>query len=324
MSKQLELKDISGVGPAAVTKLKKAGIKSVMDLASMSLEDVSIYVGCSKDKAAEYIEKAQDLLKENDIIGNDFIDGDVLMTERENLARIKTGLSTFDDFLLGGIETEAITELYGEYGSGKSQISHVMSVRAGLPVDQGGLDSNVIFIDTEKTFRPERIRDIAEGLGLDPKTVQKKIKVCRVRNSTHLEFIMRNLANFLEEYAPVKLVIVDSIIALHRADFSGRGTLADRQQRLNQILHRLLRIAEIYKVAVIITNQVSSSPDQFYGDPVKATGGNIIGHNSTYRIYLKKSGQNRIAEMVDSPYHERISLRFSINKTGLQEEIVKT
>ena len=116
-----------------------------------------------------------------------------------------------------------------------------------------------------------------------------------------------------------KLVVIDSIISLHRAEFTGRGTLADRQQRLNSILHKLVRIAEIYNVAVVITNQVLSSPDTFFGDPTKAAGGNVIGHTSTYRIYLRKSGENRIAKMVDSPYHPYSDTRFTINQKGIDD-----
>ena len=116
-----------------------------------------------------------------------------------------------------------------------------------------------------------------------------------------------------------KLVIIDSIISLHRAEFAGRGTLADRQQRLNSILHKLIRLAEIFNIVIVITNQVQSSPDTFFGDPTKAAGGNVIGHTSTYRIYLRKSGENRIAKMIDSPYHPYSDIRFTINLKGIDD-----
>ena len=134
----------------------------------------------------------------------------------------------------------------------------------------------------------------------------------------HLELIVKDLGRYINE-RNTKLVIIDSIISLHRAEFTGRGTLADRQQRLNSILHKLVRIAEIYNVAVVITNQVLSSPDTFFGDPTKAAGGNVIGHTSTYRIYLRKSGENRIAKMVDSPYHPYSDTRFTINQKGIDD-----
>jgi DNA repair protein RadA len=139
--------------------------------------------------------------------------------------------------------------------------------------------------------------------------------VCKVYNSAHLELIVKNLGKYIDDYK-AKLVIVDSIISLHRAEFSGRGTLADRQQRLNSIMHKLLRISEIYNIAIIVTNQVQSAPDTFFGDPTKPTGGNVIGHASTYRVYLRKSGENRIAKMIDSPYHPYSEVRFTINEKG--------
>ncbi|MGA8080255.1 MAG: hypothetical protein WB988_00195 [Candidatus Nitrosopolaris sp.] len=115
------------------------------------------------------------------------------------------------------------------------------------------------------------------------------------------------------------MVIIDGIISLHRAEFVGRGTLADRQQRLNGMLHKIIRLGEIFNIAVVITNQVQSSPDTFFGDPTKAAGGNIVAHSSTYRIYLRKSGENRLAKMMDSPYHPYSDTRFTINEKGTDD-----
>jgi DNA repair protein RadA len=148
--------------------------------------------------------------------------------------------------------------------------------------------------------------------------VLKNVAICKVYNSSHLELIVKDLGRYINEFN-TKLVIIDSIISLHRAEFAGRGTLADRQQRLNSILHKLVRVAEIYNIVIAITNQVQTSPDSFFGDPIKATGGNVIGHTSTYRIYLRKSGENRIAKMVDSPYHPYSDTRFTINQKGIDD-----
>jgi DNA repair protein RadA len=126
------------------------------------------------------------------------------------------------------------------------------------------------------------------------------------------------MGKFIEQFN-AKLIIIDSIISLHRAEFAGRGTLADRQQRLNQLLHRLVRIAEIYGVAIVITNQVQSTPDTFFGDPTKPAGGNVVGHASTYRIYLRKAGNDRIAKMIDSPYHPYSDVRFTVNEKGIDD-----
>src|ERR671920_720766 len=146
------------------------------------------------------------------------------------------------------------------------------------------------------------LEQIARSRGIDPTEILKNVAVCKVYNSSHLELIVKDLGKYIDDFKS-KLVIIDSIISLHRAEFAGRGTLSDRQQRLNTMLHKIIRLAEIYNISVVITNQVQSSPDTFFGDPTKAAGGNILGHASTYRIYLRKSGENRSAKMIDSPYH---------------------
>jgi DNA repair protein RadA len=190
-----------------------------------------------------------------------------------------------------------------------------MCITAGQPIESGGLNSGVIYIDTEGTFRPERLEQISNSRNIDPVNALQNVTVCKVYNSAHLELIVKNLGKYIDDYK-AKLVVVDSIISLHRAEFSGRGTLADRQQRLNSIMHKLLRISEIYNIAIIVTNQVQSTPDTFFGDPTKPTGGNVIGHASTYRVYLRKSGENRVAKMIDSPYHPYSEVRFTVNEKG--------
>jgi DNA repair protein RadA len=322
----LEIQDIEGIGPTTAKKLREAGILSVMDLAVASVEDLAVDINSTKDSAASFIMAAQKLLRESNILEKEFITADAALKKRRSLLRCSTGSGALDDLFLGGIETQAVTEFYGEFGSGKSQICHTLCITAGQPIESGGLNSSVIYIDTEGTFRPERLEEISRARGVDPVHALKNVAVCKVYNSAHLELIIKNLGKYVDDYKS-KLVIIDSIISLHRAEFSGRGTLADRQQRLNGIMHKLLRISEIYNVAVIVTNQVQSAPDTFFGDPTKPTGGNVIGHASTYRVYLKKSGENRIARMIDSPYHPYGDVRFTVNERGaddLEEDLKKT
>ena len=311
----LEIQDIEGIGPTTAKKLREAGIFSVMDLAVAGVEDLAVDINASKDSAASFIMAAQKLLRESDVLEKEFITADTALKKRRSLLRCSTGSSMLDDLFLGGIETQAVTELYGEFGSGKSQICHTMCITAGQPIESGGLNSGVIYIDTEGTFRPERLEQISSTRSIDPVRALQNVAVCKVYNSAHLELIVKNLGKYIDDYK-AKLVVVDSIISLHRAEFSGRGTLADRQQRLNSIMHKLLRISEIYNVAIIVTNQVQSAPDTFFGDPTKPTGGNVIGHASTYRVYLRKSGENRVAKMIDSPYHPYSEVRFTINEKG--------
>lgn len=238
------------------------------------------------------------------------------------MIKCTTGSQNLNDLLQGGIETQALTEFYGEFGSGKSQICHTLCVTSQLPVEEGGLGGNALYIDTEGTFRPERLQQIAEGRGLDSGQVLNNIIFSKVYNSSHLELITKSLGKYIEKHS-VKLLIIDSIISLHRAEYIGRGTLADRQQKLNGIVHRLLRLAEIHNIAIVITNQVQSTPDAFFGDPTKPAGGHVIGHSSTYRIYLKKSGQERTATMVDSPSHPYGQTRFILTENGVADPEAK-
>ena len=345
MADDLEIQDIEGIGPTTAKKLKEAGIVSVMDIAVASAEELAVDINASKETSASFIIAAQKLLRDSNIIEKEFVTADAALEKRKSMLRCSTGSAALDELLLGGIETQAITEFYGEFGSGKSQICHTLCVTARQPVEPSssppsssskseseyssdiassnvhvnhGLDSGTIYIDTEGTFRPERIEQIARARGVDASYVLKSVAVCKVYNSSHLELIIKDLGKYINDFK-AKLVIIDSIISLHRAEFAGRGTLADRQQRLNNMLHKILRLAEIYNIAVVLTNQVQSSPDTFFGDPTKAAGGNILGHTSTYRIYLKKSGENRIAKMIDSPYHPYSDVRFTINEKGTDD-----
>ena len=322
---ELEIQDIEGIGPTTARKLKEAGIVSVMDLAVTSADELAVEINASKESAAAFIIAAQKLLRDSNVLEKEFITADAALEKRRSMLRCSTGSGALDDLLLGGIETQAVTEFYGEFGSGKSQICHTLCATARQPVESGGLDANTIYIDTEGTFRPERVQEIARSRGYDSTQILKSIAVCKVYNSSHLELIIKNLGKYVDDFK-AKLVVIDSVISLHRAEFAGRGTLADRQQRLNSMLHKIIRLAEIYNIAVVITNQVQSSPDTFFGDPTKAAGGNVLGHASTYRIYLRKSGENRIAKMIDSPYHPYSDVRFTVNERGsddIEEEMKK-
>jgi DNA repair protein RadA len=314
----IEIQDIEGVGPTTARKLKEAGIVSVMDLAVTSADELAIDLNSSKDTAAAFIMAAQRLLRESNILEKEFVTAESALEKRKSLMRCSTGSRALDELLLGGIETQAVTEFYGEFGSGKSQICHTLAAIASQPKESGGLNGGVIYIDTEGTFRPERLNQIARARELEPSHVLKNVAVCKVYNSSHLELIIKDLGKYVNDFN-AKLVIIDSIISLHRAEFAGRGTLADRQQRLNGLLHKVIRLAEIFNIAVVITNQVQSSPDTFFGDPTKAAGGNVIGHASTYRIYLRKSGENRTAKMIDSPYHPYSDAKFTLNEKGTDD-----
>jgi DNA repair protein RadA len=320
------LESLLGVNQYLINKLQGAGIQSISDLAATTtselLEDYySNYdesaKGIDEETISQLIIKAKEKLIEDGVLYKELTTAEDVLEARKRLIKFSTGSKSFDLFLEGGIETQALTEIAGEYGSGKSQLCYTLCVTANgvLP------DNGIIFVDTENAFRVERVHQIAESRGLDAEEIMKSIFVCRIHYSAHLEAVIRSLAKSIEQYK-ARLVIFDSIISLHRAEFPGRETLAERQQRLNTILHKLIRLAEIYNVAVVYTNQVQAQPDNFYGngfDSMRAAGGNIMGHASTYRIFLRKAGHNRIATMLDSPYHAFSRVGFTIGEEGIED-----
>ncbi len=216
----------------------------------------------------------------------------------------------------GGVESQALTEVYGEFGCGKTQFCHTMCVQVQKPKEEGGLDGGALYIDTENTFRPERIVSISKAQGMDPEKVLDNIIVARAYNSAHQILILEECGPVIKE-SNIKLIIVDSAVGLFRAEYLGRGTLAARQQKLNHFVHLLVRIAETYNCAALATNQVMAAPDVFFGDPTRPVGGNVVAHTSTYRIYFKKSGKKRIARMVDSPHHPEQEVIFALSEAGV-------
>jgi DNA repair protein RadA len=300
--------------------LINAGIESVRDLVVRGPQNICEVTGISIEKAVDLCNKARMKLEEFEIIDKSFITATELYKKRLNIERISTGSKNLDELLGGGIETGAITEIYGEFGSGKTQICHTTAVLVQQKKEKGGLEGGIIYVDTENTFRPERIVSISKSRNIDYSPVLENIIVAKAFNSSHQELIIQEIGKIIENNN-IKLVIIDSAISHFRAEFLGRGTLSERQQKLNKLMHILLRIAETYNIAIIITNQIQSAPDIIFGDPFRPTGGNVMAHSSTYRIYLKKAGKNRIARIVDSPYHPEIEALFSLSDEGISDPV---
>ncbi|MDD1743129.1 MAG: DNA repair and recombination protein RadA, partial [Methanomassiliicoccales archaeon] len=248
-----------------------------------------------------------------------FEPGDVILERRQNMKKLTSGSKAFDELMGGGFETQAITEFFGEFGSGKTQICFQLAVNAGLPYEKGGLEGEVIVIDTENTFRPERISQIARAMDIDPIEALHKIHVARAFNSSH-QMLLVEKAMEMSHTIPVRLLIVDSLTAHFRAEYVGRGALAERQQLLNKHLHDLLRFGDLTNSVVAVTNQVSAKPDAFFGDPTRPIGGHIVGHAATYRLYLRKSkGGKRIARLIDSPNLPEAEAVFSVSEEGIRD-----
>lgn len=308
----VELEDLPNVGEKTAQKLRDAGFADMMRLATATAKELSVKAEIGEGVAEKVIEAAR---KAEQI---DFETALDVMERRKDIGRITVGSSAFDELIGGGIETQAITEVFGEFGSGKSQISHELAVTVQLPPEKGGLDAECVFIDTENTFRPERIEQIANGFELDMEEVLQKIHIARAFNSSHQILMAEKVNELIQNGTNIRLVIVDSLTAHFRAEYVGREALASRQQKLNQHLHTLQNIANTYNTAVFVTNQVQARPDAFFGSPTKAIGGHVLGHAATYRVWLKKGlAGKRIARLVDSPHLPEGESVFKITTEGI-------
>ncbi len=311
MSDDTELEDLSGVGEKTAEKLRDAGYDDLMSIATMSAGELGEVADLGEKKSQKIITAARQDLDLGFETGKD------KWETRKDMKRITTGSEEIDEILGGGVETQAITELYGEYGSAKTQISHQLAVNVQLPEDEGGLDRGVVFIDTEDTFIPERIEQMAEPTSLEPEEVLENIHVARAFNSDH-QMLLADEAQDICQREDIGLIVVDSLTAQFRSDYVGRGELATRQQKLNRHMNTLLRLANSHNAAVLVTNQVMANPDQMFGDPTSAIGGHIVAHNSAVRIYLRKSKKDkRIARLVDSPYMPEGEAVFKVKDEGI-------
>ncbi|MEF8873634.1 MAG: DNA repair and recombination protein RadA [Candidatus Thermoplasmatota archaeon] len=309
-----EIEKLPGVGPATAEKLMDAGYNDLMAIAVESPRVLSDVAEIGDSTAGKIIQAA----KEAADIGG-FETGSELLEKRKQIGMLSTGAESFDDLLGGGIETGSITELFGEFGSGKTQIAHQILVNATRSEEEGGLDGEAMIIDTENSFRPGRISEIAEAREMDPQETLDKMHVGRAFN-THHQMLLADKALDLGEERPIKLLVVDSLTSHFRAEYVGRGALAERQQTLNKHLHKLLKFADRNNAAIVVTNQVTANPDQFFGDPTKPIGGHILGHTATFRVYLRKSkGDKRIARLVDSPNMPEGEAVFRVEESGITE-----
>ena len=339
-----ELEDLPGVGPATADKLVDNGFESYQSIAVASPGEMSNTADIGESSAADIINAARDAA---DVGG--FETGAAVLERREEIGKLSWQIDEVDELLGGGIETQSITEVYGEFGSGKSQVTHQMAVNVQLEPENGGLDGGCIFVDSEDTFRPERIDDMVRGLDdeilademerreiegtpSDEEAMEElveafldQIHVAKAFNSNHQILLAEKAKELAGEHEesewPIRIVCVDSLTAHFRAEYVGRGELADRQQKLNKHLHDLMRIGDLFNTAILVTNQVASNPDSYFGDPTQAIGGNILGHASTFRMYLRKSkGDKRIVRLVDAPNLADGEAVMRVQNEGLKPE----
>ena len=308
-----ELEDLPGIGPTTAEKLKAAGIDSLDKVATLSPHELNELTGVSVEAAKKAIQTA----RESTTI--EYQSGSAVYAKRKDIGKISTGADSLNDLIGGGLETNAITEAYGRFATGKSQIGFQVSVDVQLPKGKGGLEGAVLFIDTEGTFRPERIEAIATAAGINPETALDNIMVVRA-TTTEQQVLTVERADKLIVDKNIKLIVVDSLTALFRAEYIGRGALGERQQKLNQHIHKLQMLADKHSLAVYITNQVMDNPGILFGDPTTPIGGNVLAHAATTRLYLKKSKEDkRIVRLVDSPNMPEGECIIKITPTGIKD-----
>ncbi len=309
-----EIDNLPGVGPATAEKLKESGLTELMDIAVISPQELTDLADLGLNTASKIIQEARKMVKKDD-----FRTGKELFEKRQDIGRISSGSKTLNELLGGGFESQSIIELFGEFGSGKTQIAHQLCVIVQLSKEQGGLEGHAFYIDTENTFRPERIIQMAEAFDLNSDEVLSKIHIARAYNSSHQMLLVDKVKELSKEVSG-RLLVVDSLTAHFRAEYIGRGALADRQQKLNKHMHELLRWSDLNNGVVCVTNQVAAKPDAFFGDPTRPIGGHIVGHTATFRVYLRKSkGPKRIARLIDSPHLPEGEAVFSITKEGIRD-----
>uniref|UniRef100_F1L4K6 DNA repair protein RAD51 homolog n=3 Tax=Ascaris TaxID=6251 RepID=F1L4K6_ASCSU len=305
----------SGISAADIRKLKEAGFNTFEAVAYAPRKELIAIKGISEQKAEKiYLEAAK-------LVPMGFTTASEVHLKRSEIIQIETGSRELNRLLGGGIETGSITEVFGEFRTGKSQLCHTLAVMCQLPIDMGGAEGKCLWIDTEGTFRPERLLAVAERYKLSGQDVLDNVVYARCYNTDHqMQLLVQASAMMAESrYA---LLVVDSATALFRTDFSGRGELAARQMLLGKFMRTLLKLADEFGVAVVITNQVVAQVDAgiFQGDTKKPIGGNIIAHASTTRLYLRKGrGEARICKIYDSPCLPESEAMFAITTQGIDD-----
>lgn len=312
--KQYEvIEDLPGVGPATAEKLRELGFQTVESVAIATVREL-VPAGIGEKQAAKIITEARNS------IAMTFVRADELIKIRQNVQRLTTGSKAIDELVGGGLETQTITEFYGEYGVGKSILCHQLAVNAHLPRERGGLGGAALYVDTENTFRPEWIARMAEPIGVDPKEVAENIIYCEAYNSDHQILLLEKSDKVIKENN-IRLIIVDSLTGHFRSEYLGREMLAERQQKLNSHMHRLVRLARAFNAVAVVTNQVMSKPDAFFAMAVEPVGGHVVAHTSHTRIFLRRtaSGPVRIARLVSSPYLPEGERIFKVTGEGVRD-----
>lgn len=270
----------NGITAGDIKKLEEAGYHTVESVAYTPKKNLITIKGISEAKADKILQEASKLV----VMG--FKSATEIHQIRSNIVCITTGSTELDRLLGGGIETGSITEIFGEFRTGKTQLCHTLAVNCQLPIDMGGAEGKCLYIDTEGTFRPERVICVAERYKTAGDSVLDNVACARAYNTDHQTQLLIQASAMMTE-SRYALLIVDSATSLYRTDYSGRGELAARQSHLARFLRMLLRMADEHGIAVVITNQVVAQVDgaasMFGGD--RSEKANRRTHFSPFEYY---------------------------------------
>lgn len=306
------LEELDGIGPSTAEKLRRAGISSVRELAALSARELLMRSELGEGKAEEATRGARESTLTKVFTAKEYLE------KRSKMQKLTSGSSNLDALLGGGLEP-GITELIGAYGSGKTQICFQLCLTVQLTKNRGGLDGSAFYLDTEDTLKPERLVEVARGLGIEDEKCLDHIFGYRAINSDH-QFEGLSVASEYVRTKGVRLLVVDSLTAHFRSEYPGRENLVARQQRLNMLMHELQRMALLYDLIVVVTNQILDVPEVIPGvKPMRPVGGNVVAHGSTFRLWLEKSkGRTRVT-VIDSPKHARSSTYVRLTEKGVED-----
>jgi len=310
----LSVDQLEGVGAVTKKKLEAFGVKNIVDICVRGGKELQQITGVDKEKTNNWVFQCQKILEDRGLVRKSDMSVNELMKYQQNYPRLATKCAEVDDLFGGGVIPEAVYEVYGEFGSGKTQFC------LSLTAEALAKDMNVIWLDCEDTFRPTRLKEILLSRELvTEEDIESKLNLMRyfhTPNSEQLMGTVNSLSEMMWETKP-RLLILDGAIGQFREEYLGRGTLAERQNQLARLMTHIKNISYFFRCTVIFTNQVQSDPAIMFGDPIKPIGGNIVGHASTYRVYFKKSGKKRLARMIDSPEHAMKDASYCLNQKGI-------
>ncbi len=310
----LSVDQLEGVGAVTKKKLETFGVKNIVDICVRGGKELQQITGVDKAKTNNWVFQCQKILEDRDLIRKSDMSVNELMTYQQNYPRLATKCDEVDELFGGGVIPEAVYEVYGEFGSGKTQFCLTLTAEALAK------DMNVIWLDCEDTFRPTRLKEILLARELltedDVESKLNRMKYFHTPNSEQLMGTVNSLSEMMWETKP-RLLVLDGAIGQFREEYLGRGTLAERQNQIARLMTHIKNISYYFRCTVVFTNQVQSDPAVMFGDPIKPIGGNIVGHASTYRVYFKKSGKKRLARMIDSPEHAMKDASYCLNQKGI-------